>query len=82
MVPDLYMGKAQAEDDLEASETVFSSLETPRASEYLYDLFINVVLIQEEHTVRLRALPEFKESQWLLYPDDPFKQAWDAGILL
>lgn len=82
MVPDLYIGKVQPEDDLEASETVFSSLETPRASEYLYDLFINVECRQEERTVRLRALPEFRAFQYLLYPDDPLKQLWDAVILL
>lgn len=82
MVPDLYIGKVQPEDDLEVSETVFSSLESPRASEYLYDLFINVGPTQEERTVRLRALPEFRGFQRLLYPDDPWKQLWDAVILL
>lgn len=42
MVPDLYLGKVRPEEDLEASETLFSSGETPRASEYLYDIFITV----------------------------------------
>ena len=79
MIPDLYLHKSPGDDD-EASDTVFSSLETPRDTPF--DTYINVTGRQEDYAMRSRSLPENKDARWILFPDDPFRQVWDVVVLV
>ena len=80
MIPDVYLSKSQDEDP--ASDTVFSSLETPFNLDYNFDSLFDVRVTQEESRVKLRSLPEYQSAQWLLFPDDLGKQAWDTVVLM
>jgi hypothetical protein len=81
MIPDLYLHKSPGDDD-EASDTIFSALDTPRSLENRFDDYLNVAYRQEDYNVKSRALPENRGAKWLLFPDDSGKQLWDVVVLV
>jgi len=81
MIPDLYLHKSPGYDD-EVSDTVFSALDTPRSLDTPFEDYLNVANRQEDYSVRCRELPENREVRWLLFPDDPGREVWEAVVLL
>lgn len=81
MIPDLYLHKSPWDDD-EVSDTVFSALDTPRNLDTPFDDYINVANKQEDYSTRSRELPEHRGVRWVVFPDDPGREMWEAVVLL